>query len=867
MKKKNSIFVLMIGMVLAICGSCANKTSDNKSVSTSTSISEPTSTPTPSTGETSKSTSTDVSTSTSASTSGSTSSSGTSNNVDTTKYFDVIVNNGTGSQTHVAEGTFVTVVANEPATGKTFSGWRDVEEDRIVSNSSTYTFEVVKDIELTAEYTDLVLHIIVHNGTGTGDYLYGTVITITANEPEKGKSFKLFMDEHGNVLSRNQEFELTVTEDMVITATYETINYTVIVIGGTGGKDYFLYGEECTVTANNIPGKIFVGWENEQGTIVSKNNPYTFNVTSDITLTAKFEDAIVTEKPETYADVVSVISQAALVENNLESLSFKEQLVDQVLDEAKAKNINMVFYKDGVVAEGTGPTYLGQYASAYPLVHAYQIKNGRLYETLDFDYAYASSYEIATAKTMVDNVTNSDLEVLSSDATQIIENYGIINKLAKLLADFDEDSTLNVEDMDGSNYKIILSKVLTKETSALYGTFDLEIVVRSSDNFITSYNYSHKRYVRSSQVEDSTDVNSPLKPNATPRDNIYTIVEASKSPTELENMPSDVVNEKIDSYFISDFTFTGSYYQNNTSRSFTSENPLVAAGFSITSWTMTNVTPSTAIESKTLYFLSSSNEDVITINSNGKGITTIQEGTSDIVVATSTGVSKTVTFTVGQLPPTSITINTTSDKIGIDESVELTATVNPSGSIETVTWSVNDSELAEIITENGKTMLRGKSSGFVTVTATSTANVNVMASKTIFVSAGDLSTDELKETIVGTWQYIFYSNQGFTFTFNDNGTVTIVDTYRGASAKISCNATWELTTKTDDEMLHNGSVTAMNDEYYVIEITNIELTDSPAYYIHDFHLVIAKDGSSLTYHFIPGSDAASTQSGNLTKIN
>ena len=111
-----------------------------------------------------------------------------------------------------------------------------------------------------------------------------------------------------------------------------------------------------------------------------------------------------------------------------------------------------------------------------------------------------------------------------------------------------------------------------------------------------------------------------------------------------------------------------------------------------------------------------------------------------------------------------------------------------------------------------------------------------------------------------------YSKTGFTFEFKADGTLTVKDTYRGSSARISCNATWKLTDIDDSTLTHNGSNYQPIADSYVIEVTILEMTECPAYYLN-MHLVIAKDGSSLTYHFIPGSETASTQVGNLTKTN
>ena len=221
---------------------------------------------------------------------------------------------------------------------------------------------------------------------------------------------------------------------------------------------------------------------------------------------------------------------------------------------------------------------------------------------------------------------------------------------------------------------------------------------------------------------------------------------------------------------------------------------------------------------------------------------------------------------VGILPPTSLTISSES-KVLKDEKIELTVSQTPSTSSNEVNWTIDNSDLAEIVLENDKVYLLGKVSGYVTVTATSKTNEEVKATKTIYVSEGNLSEDQLKTLLVGTWfeKKSSYSDSGFEFKFNADGSLVVTDTYRGASAKISCTATWELTTNSDEEMTHNGSYASAISDCYVIKVTVIEMTDSPAYWM-DLHLAIAKDGSSLTYHFIPGSTSGNTQGGTLTKI-
>ncbi len=876
MKKTRSVFILMVSMVFSLCVACNDQTSISGSEGSTNepSVSTQNSTQTPS-----------VSTENSTQTPSVSTPSVSTENPSVTEYFDFTVVNGTGSQTHVEKGTMVTATADEPATGKVFAGWAD-EENAIVSDSNPYSFELTRTMTLTATYSPLICHISVHGASifvngenkGTnGDYEYGTMVTITADTAEPGKNFVSFMDESGNVVSREESFEYEIVRDgTILSATYQTINYTVTVVNGTGGHDHFLYNQEATVTADIIPGKVFARWEDENHETVSTQNPYTFNVTRDITLTAMFDNVVVVERPETFADVTNIVAQAALVENNLASMSFEDQPYTSTVGENKLTSLTITFYKDGLVAEGRG--MYASYSDQYGMLHAYHIKDNKLFEVKDYDYNYASN-EVASAKTIVSTASDSSSEITSVDAQKLVDNYGVIDKLIDILSkNFDSDSTMNVENVEGG-FKITLSKIEEQMSTltTMYGTFNLELVVESSNNFIKSFDYTHKAYVRATQLGDD----GALKENATPRDVIFTRVEATKADEELENMPSSVENEHIANHFIKDFTFTGYYYNGSTRREFSMENPVVGKGASVSSFNVTITEPVDAssikpMESTTLYFLSSSDEGVITIDDNKKGFKTIADGTSDVVVSTSAGVTKTVTFTVGLLPPASITVKCgeLSDKdqakVMIGETIELQAVVTPENdSVQTVEWSVNDDNLAEVVQEDGKVMLKGKSVGFVTVSAKSTVANEVVGTRSVYVSKGDLSEEEITNVLVGTWQCIMssYSGTGFTFTFDAEGNLTVKDDYRGASSRFSCVATWSIdTTKTESDMKHNN-VSPLGDDYYIIVVNVVEMTDSPSYVLADFHFAVAKDGSELFYHIIPGSDQAGTQANPLTKIN
>ena len=57
-----------------------------------------------------------------------------------------------------------------------------------------------------------------------------------------------------------------------------------------GESKFYAHGESVTVTAEDKEGKVFTGWQDETGKIVSTNKSYTFTVNGETTLTAVYED-------------------------------------------------------------------------------------------------------------------------------------------------------------------------------------------------------------------------------------------------------------------------------------------------------------------------------------------------------------------------------------------------------------------------------------------------------------------------------------------------------------------------------------------------------------------------------------------------
>lgn len=129
----------------------------------------------------------------------------------------------------------------------------------------------------------------------------GETITITANPAPTGKVFDKWTCETAGVTiefasatSSTTTFEMPAS-NIKIQAHFRAVDskpsVEIKVNGGTGAG-VVKKGESITVTANEpAEGKVFTGWKDESGKIVSAEKSYTFKVTGATTLTAVYEDA------------------------------------------------------------------------------------------------------------------------------------------------------------------------------------------------------------------------------------------------------------------------------------------------------------------------------------------------------------------------------------------------------------------------------------------------------------------------------------------------------------------------------------------------------------------------------------------------
>ena len=95
----------------------------------------------------------------------------------------------------------------------------DGEQEHICSVCG---YKQVESIPATGEPAQVP--VTVTGGNGTGNYTEGETVTITANAPEEGKTFKGWRDASGNIVSTDVTYTFTVTGEVSLTAVYEDIN-------------------------------------------------------------------------------------------------------------------------------------------------------------------------------------------------------------------------------------------------------------------------------------------------------------------------------------------------------------------------------------------------------------------------------------------------------------------------------------------------------------------------------------------------------------------------------------------------------------------------------------------------------------------
>ena len=138
-------------------------------------------------------------------------------------------------------------------------------------------------------------NISVTNGTASASKATeGTTVTLTANTAPAGKVFDKWVvtgTTVENATSETVTFEMPAN-DVTAEATYKNAVYNIAVVNGTASASAGIMGDTITITANQIDGKKFIGWEINGTTAADKNaSETTLTIgTANITAEAKYED-------------------------------------------------------------------------------------------------------------------------------------------------------------------------------------------------------------------------------------------------------------------------------------------------------------------------------------------------------------------------------------------------------------------------------------------------------------------------------------------------------------------------------------------------------------------------------------------------
>ena len=224
--------------------------------------------------------------------------------------YNITVTNGTSSAPTAKYQETVTVTANAPDADKYFDKWEVTgitlsDEDLA---KSTLTFQMpAGNVTFKATYLAIEkFEIVVAGGTtDKSSAKAGETIAITANPAPTGKVFDKWTCETAGVIiefasatSSTTTFEMPAS-NIKIQAHFRDVeaapSIEIKVNGGTGAGTY-KQGDEVTVTAEDKEGKVFKGWQDESGEIVSTQKEYTFTVAEGTTLTAVYEDAPVVKE-------------------------------------------------------------------------------------------------------------------------------------------------------------------------------------------------------------------------------------------------------------------------------------------------------------------------------------------------------------------------------------------------------------------------------------------------------------------------------------------------------------------------------------------------------------------------------------------
>ena len=250
----------------------------------------------------------------------------------TAKFEDIIYNitvtNGTSSAPTAKYQEEVTVKANAPATDMYFDKWEvtgiTLSDEDLAKSTLTFNMSA-GNVTFKATYRAIEKFAIeMVDGTKDKEVAKaGETVTITANPAPTGKVFDKWTCETAGVTIEFASATSSPTTfvmpaaNVKIQAHFRDIeaapSIEIKVNGGTGAGTY-KEGDSVTITANDpAEGKVFKGWQDESGKIVSTEKSYKFTVSAEKTLTAVYEDAPAAKKGLSGGAIAGIVIGSVLL--------------------------------------------------------------------------------------------------------------------------------------------------------------------------------------------------------------------------------------------------------------------------------------------------------------------------------------------------------------------------------------------------------------------------------------------------------------------------------------------------------------------------------------------------------------------------
>jgi hypothetical protein len=186
--------------------------------------------------------------------------------------YALTVVNGSGSGSYAA-GTVVSITANAPPAGQSFAGWTGANVANANSASTMITIPAAPTTVTANFAAGPTYPLTVLGGAGSGNYVAGAMVTITANNPPAGQ---VFLDWTGAAVANANFATTTITmpaSAAVVTANFSQPTYTLTVVNGSGSGNY-TSGTIVQIAANAPPsGQYFQNWTG--AAVASANQPAT----------------------------------------------------------------------------------------------------------------------------------------------------------------------------------------------------------------------------------------------------------------------------------------------------------------------------------------------------------------------------------------------------------------------------------------------------------------------------------------------------------------------------------------------------------------------------------------------------------------